>query len=86
MLLIGTTVYTLAQNLLTACCGMFGLGVAMIGYCLTNMKWWERVWFVIGGLMLIDPGTWTDIIGIAMLAIGLFYQWRKRQRFQSSIL
>jgi len=41
------------------------------------MRWWERVWFIIGGLMLIDPGTVTDLIGIAMLAMGVVYQWRK---------
>ncbi len=77
MLLIGTTPFNLIQNLVTACCGMFGLGAAMIGYCLAHMKWWERVWFAIAGLMLIDPGTVTDIIGIVMLGIGLFYQWQK---------
>jgi hypothetical protein len=27
--------------------------------------------------MLIDPGTLTDIIGVVMLGIGLFYQWQK---------
>jgi len=34
MLLIGTTVANLALNLITASCGMFGVGAAMIGYCL----------------------------------------------------
>jgi TRAP transporter 4TM/12TM fusion protein len=77
MLLIGTTPFTLIQNLITASCGMFGIGAAMIGYCLAPMRWWERIWFAIGGLMLIDPGTVTDIIGIVMLGMGLFYQWRK---------
>ncbi len=77
MLLIGTTPFTLIQNLITASGGMFGIGVAMIGYCLAPMKWWERIWFSIGGLMLIDPRTVTDIIGIAMLGMGLFVQWRE---------
>jgi len=77
MLLIGTTPFTLTQNLITACCGMFGVGAAMIGYCLAPMRWWERIGFGIAGLMLIDPGTLTDIIGITLLAIGLIYQWRK---------
>jgi len=35
------------------------------------MRWWERVGFIVGGLLLIDPGTWTDIIGLGMLAIGI---------------
>ncbi len=39
MLLIGTTVFNLIQNLITASCGMVGLGAAMIGYCLAPMKW-----------------------------------------------
>jgi TRAP transporter 4TM/12TM fusion protein len=77
MLLIGTTLFTLAQNLITASCGMFGIGAAMIGYCLAPMRWWERIWFIIGGLMLVDPGTLTDLIGIAMLALALLYQWHK---------
>jgi len=79
MLLIGTTVANLTQNLITASCGMFGVGAAMIGFCLAPMRWWERVLFAVAGLMLIDPGTVTDLIGIAMLALGLVYQWRKSQ-------
>ena len=79
MLLVGVTPLGLIQNLVTACCGMFGAGVAMIGYCQTSMKWWERVWFFVGGLMLIDPGMLTDIIGIVMLGVGLLYQWYKKK-------
>ena len=79
MLLIGTTPFLLAQNLITASAGMFGLGTAMIGYCLTTMRWYERIWFIIGGLLLIDPGNLTDIIGLAILAVGLFVQYRKRK-------
>ncbi|MFB3819887.1 MAG: TRAP transporter permease, partial [Candidatus Methylomirabilales bacterium] len=79
MVLIGTTPYLLTLNLVTASGGMFGLGVAMIGFCLAPMNWFERVWFVIGGLMLIDPGVLTDVIGLVMLAVGLLYQWRKRR-------
>ncbi len=45
MLLIGTTFFNLSLNLITAICGMFGLGVAMIGYCLAPMSWWERIYY-----------------------------------------
>ena len=77
MLLIGTTPLGLVQNLITACGGMFGVGTAMIGFCLAPMNWLERALFAVAGLMLIDPGTLTDIIGILMLGAGLFIQWRK---------
>jgi len=77
MLLIGTTPLGLLQNLITACGGMFGVGAAMIGFCLAPMNWAERVLFAAAGLMLIDPGTLTDVSGILMLGAGLFIQWRK---------
>jgi TRAP-type uncharacterized transport system fused permease subunit len=79
MVLIGTTPFLLAQNIVTASGGMFGVGVAMIGFCLAPMNWFERAWFGVGGLLLIHPGTLTDAIGIAMLAAGLLLQWRKQK-------
>lgn len=77
MLLIGHTPLGLAQNMTTAILGMFGLGTAMIGYFLTNMSWPERIWFAAGGLLLIDPGTFTDLIGIGLLLAGVLFQWKK---------
>jgi TRAP-type uncharacterized transport system fused permease subunit len=79
MVLIGTTPFALTQNLVTACLGMFGVGAAMIGFCVAPMNWFERVWFGIAGLMLIDPGALTDVIGIAMLAVGMVIQYRKKK-------
>lgn len=79
MVLIGTTPVSLAHNLLTACGGMFGVGVAMIGFCLAPMNWMERAVFLVGGLMLIDPGIATDVGGLCLLAVGLFLQWRKQR-------
>jgi TRAP transporter 4TM/12TM fusion protein len=83
MVLIGTTPLLLTMNLITACGGMLGVGVAMIGYGLANMKWWERIWLAVGGLMLIDPGLMTDIIGVAMMGLGFLYQWRNRKQAMS---
>jgi TRAP-type uncharacterized transport system fused permease subunit len=80
MILIGTTPLLLVQNLITACGGMLGIGVAMIGYGLTHMRWWERIWFAAAGLLLIDPGAMTDLIGIVMLVLGFLYQWHSKKR------
>jgi TRAP transporter 4TM/12TM fusion protein len=79
MVLIGTTPFLLTQNLVTACGGMFGVGAAMIGFCVAPMNWFERIWFGVAGLLLIDPGTVTDIIGILMLASGMVIQYRKKK-------
>jgi len=79
MVLIGTTPYLLTMNLVTAFGGMFGIGAAMIGFCVAPMNWFERILFGIAGLMLIDPGLLTDIIGVAILAVGLIIQYRKKK-------
>ena len=79
MVLIGTTPFLLGQNLITALLGMVGIGAAMIGFFAAPMNWYERIWFGIGGLMLIDPGAWSDITGIAMLVVGFVIQYRKKK-------
>jgi len=79
MLLIGTTPLGLAQNLVTACCGMFGVGIAMIGFYQVAMRWWERAWFFAGGLMLIDPGLYTDLTGLSLLGVGILFQWYRKK-------
>ncbi len=85
MLLIDTTAFKLIQNLVTASSGMFGAGVSMIGFCFAPMARWERVWFFAAGLMLIDPGTYTDLTGIAALAVGVLYQLRKKRLAQGDL-
>ncbi len=79
MVLIGTTPYLLTHNLVTALLGMIGVGAAMIGFCMAPMNWFERVWFGVAGLMLIDPGLVTDIIGIVMLVAGFIIQYNKKK-------
>jgi TRAP transporter 4TM/12TM fusion protein len=87
MLLIDTTPVMLLLNLTTACCGMFGAGASMIGFCLAPMRWFERAWFFLGGLLLIDPGLLTDIVGLAMLGAGILLQvYRKRAATPEAVL
>jgi UPF0716 family protein affecting phage T7 exclusion len=43
------------------------------------MSWIERILFVIGGLLLVDPGTLTDIVGLGLLAVCVANQYRKRK-------
>lgn len=79
LLLIDTTAAQLIQNLITASCGMFGVGAAMIGFCWTHMHRLERLLFLGGGLMLIDPSTLSDVTGLGVLTLGLTLQWRKKR-------
>jgi TRAP-type uncharacterized transport system fused permease subunit len=58
---------------------MTAIGAAMIGFFVAPMSWIERILFVIGGLLLVDPGTITDIMGIGLLAVCVFNQYRKKR-------
>jgi len=77
LLLIKATPIEIAQMILTAIIGMIGLGAAVEGWYWTHMSWWERIASFASGLLLIDPGTLTDIIGVCILGLITAIQYRK---------
>jgi TRAP transporter 4TM/12TM fusion protein len=79
MLWIGATWYSMIQTLITSCAGMTAIGAAMIGYFVAPMNWVERILFIAGGLLLVDPGTVTDIMGLGLLALCVGNQYRKKR-------
>lgn len=80
ILLIDTTPMAIVQMVITAIIGMVGISVAMEGYFLTHANKFERATFLVGGLLLIDPGAMTDVIGLAILAIVAVYQLKKSKQ------
>ena len=77
LLLINTTFTGMLWSTFTAIVGMVGISVAMIGYGIRRTNKLQRILFFVAGLMLVDPGTLTDIIGAVML-VALF-GWQKMQ-------
>lgn len=67
MLFINTNAYEVILICVTSVIGMFGVSSALEGYFIHNMRWYERVTSAIGGLLLIDPGIVTDIIGLGLV-------------------
>ncbi|NLM63842.1 MAG: DUF3394 domain-containing protein [Firmicutes bacterium] len=49
--------------------GMIGVGAAVAGWFRTYSPWWERILFLVGGLLLIEPKLVTDLIGAALLGL-----------------
>ena len=80
LLMINTTPGELIWALTTSIIGMVGLGASMIGYFLANVNPLIRVVFFAGGLLMIDPGLFTDVIGFGMLGSAMVFQWMKRKR------
>jgi TRAP transporter 4TM/12TM fusion protein len=79
MLWVGATWYGMIQTLITSCTGMTAIGAAMIGFFVAPMSWLERTLFVAGGLMLVDPGTVSDLIGLGLLGVCVTNQYRKKR-------
>nr|MCU0604176.1 hypothetical protein [Desulfobacterales bacterium] len=73
------TWYSMIQTLITSCAGMTAIGAAMIGFFVAPMNWFERILFIAGGLLLVDPGTVTDLMGFGLLAICVVNQYRKKR-------
>lgn len=67
ILLIDTTPIEIVQMVVTSIIGMIGISTAMEAYLFTHVNKIERLFFIAGGLLLIDPGAMTDIIGLIIL-------------------
>ncbi len=79
MLGIDATFIDVVQTTCTAIIGMVGISAAMIGQFYTRAKWYERLILFAGGLCLIDPAVYTDLIGVGtLLAIGALQYMRKK--------
>ena len=74
MLFIDTTVLQVVQIAITSFVGVFGVAAAMEGYCFAMIKTPIRILIATGALLLIPPALSTDIAGLAIVAVCLFYQ------------
>jgi len=81
MLLIGATPGMIALMAVTAVLGMFGVAVAAGGFFRASLTVYERLFFFGGGLLMIDPGLLTDLVGLVLLIAGVASQLvRARQQ------
>jgi TRAP-type uncharacterized transport system fused permease subunit len=65
------------KSAVTAIIGMVGLATGFTRYFKTNCKIWESIILIIAGLMLVEPGTVTDIAGGAMMVAIYLIQKRR---------
>lgn len=82
MLFIDTTAVTVIQIIITSLIGIFGVASAMNGYLFRMMSWPARIIICVAGLMMMDPKIITDVVGIALLAAVVAWQYigAKRRR------
>lgn len=68
LLMIDTTLPEVLLIILTSVIGIVGVAAAVMKYFITTTCWPERIAFFIGGLLMIDPAAYTDLIGLALMA------------------
>ena len=74
MLFVDTNAWEVILICVTSLVGMCGVAAGLEGYFLRNMRWYERIATIIGGLLLIYPGLVTDVIGFALVGGVLVYE------------
>lgn len=79
LLMINTTVTQVLLIIATSTIGMIGVAAAVSNYFIIKTSWLERLLFLIGGLMMIDPNHLTDLLGVGILVTAIIIQFiRKR--------
>ena len=81
MLLVDASVLEVIIVVATSLIGIFGVASALNGYLFRPIPLLIRVLCAAGGLLMLDPSTVTDLIGIAVLAAAILFQYfsaRKR--------
>ena len=53
---------------------MIGVAAALSGYLLRPMNPLIRLLSLVGGLLMMYPGTSTDVIGFVIFALAIFWQ------------
>src|SRR5690625_4518583 len=74
LLMIDTNFFEIVLILATAITGMIAIGAGMIGYWYTKLNVISRIISLIAGLLLIYPGTYTDIVGVVIFVFMLVMQ------------
>lgn len=74
MLLIDTTPIQVVLVVITSIVGVFGVAAALNGYLRRPLHPLLRVVIGVGGLLMMDPSTLTDVVGVVLLAAVVVFQ------------
>ncbi len=86
LILVKVTPLAITKALITALIGMFGIGASTTGFFVTRCYWWERLLLFPAGVCLIDPGSFTDTIGLILIVtIYALQKFRSRSWEKSHI-
>lgn len=67
LVLVGATPLLVFQMLMTSVLGMVALGAGVAGFWTVALGPVERLALIVGGLLLVDPGVLTDLVGAGIV-------------------
>ena len=75
MIFVGdVTFFGVASIVISATLGMASIASGFMGYLIHDLKWYSRIALIAGGLLMVIPGTVTDLAGLAILIVILLIQ------------
>ena len=77
LLMIDTNFFEVLLILVTAIAGMIAIGAGLIGFWYYKLNWPLRLVSLAGGLLMMYPGGYSDIIGFIIFAGMLLFQYFK---------
>jgi len=80
MLLMDQGILPAVQGILSSLVGLFGVSMALEGYLNRNLPMWMRVLSCIAGLLLIYPGTVTDLVGFLGVGIVIAINYMQKRK------
>ncbi len=81
MVLEGTfTWINIVQVICTSLVGLYGVAAALNGNVFCKINPIFRILFLAGGICMMDPGTFTDIVGVCIIAALTFVQYLINKR------
>ena len=75
----------MAQICVSALLGIFGIAAALNGHLYKKVPWYFRLLLVVGGLGMMIPGTWTDLVGLALVAVVIAVQYMSAKKEKAMI-
>ena len=75
-----TSVFEVIQICITALLGIFGIAAALNGYLGRQLHPLVRIILAAAGLMMVIPGTVTDLIGLIVLVLVVTYEYGMKRK------
>ena len=72
--------WEVTQICISALLGIFGIAAALNGHLYKKVPWYFRLLLVAGGLGMMIPGTLTDVVGLALVALVVVVQYWSAKR------